>query len=463
MNIEPIGIATVLVGLFCLFLGNGATVWALAVASVFGSAAAVIVGGANIQPGHVILGFLALGTVTRREEMGAFLDALRPGTPAFWFLALVAYGIACAYFSPRLLAGATQIVPLGTTVYGDTGSTVPLAPVSSNLTQSLYMIGDLLCLAMISAVARTQQGFDSVVVGLVAYSAASMIFVLIDIGTFSTGTQSFLSFMRNAQYTLHTEEQVAGMKRIVGSFTEASAFARSTLGVLAFTGTLWLCGYRPLLTGLIAAASVVLLVLSTSSTGLAGVPIVLLLLYATALSLFGRTRVGVYSTVAVVFAPMLLVAAMLVIAIDKTMSTIVFDYVDLVVLGKESSDSGIERNFWNVVAYQNFFDSFGFGVGIGTVRTSSFLLALLAGLGVPGALFYGAFAVQAFMRKHGPQDSFMSHARLAARNGCLGLLLGDVFVSPVVDQGLFFYMLAALAAAAPERRERAPFTVGAVA
>lgn len=224
MNIEPIGIATVLVGLFCLFLGNGATVWALAVASVFGSAAAVIVGGANIQPGHVILGFLALGTVTRREEMGAFLDALRPGTPAFWFLALVAYGIACAYFSPRLLAGATQIVPLGTTVYGDTGSTVPLAPVSSNLTQSLYMIGDLLCLAMISAVARTQQGFDSVVVGLVAYSAASMIFVLIDIGTFSTGTQSFLSFMRNAQYTLHTEEQVAGMKRIVGSFTEASAF-----------------------------------------------------------------------------------------------------------------------------------------------------------------------------------------------------------------------------------------------
>jgi hypothetical protein len=451
MSIEPIGIVAILCGLLCVLLGNGATVVTLAVTAVLGSAAAMFIGAANIQPGHVLLGFLVLGVITRERTAGAFVHALRLGEPGFWFALLVVYGVMSAYFAPRLLTGVTQIVPLGTTVFGDTRSTVPLVPVSSNLTQSVYMIGNLICFAMMVAVASTFRGFQAVLAGLLAYSVANTIFALLDIGTYATGSQGILAFIRNAQYTLHTDDQIAGVKRIVGSFTEASSFARSTLGVFAFTGTLWLCGRRPYISGSIAVASLVLVVMSTSSTGLVGAPVMLLILYATALSISGRKNTSRTATVAIVFVPLMSLAVGLVVAIDPDMSKVIYNYIDIIALGKSTSNSGIERNSWNMVAIQNVFDSLGLGVGLGTVRTSSFLLALLANVGIPGTIFYLAFAFGALIKKRGVPGSFTADARLAARNGCLGLLVGDMLVSPVIDQGLFFCMLAALASAQPER------------
>ncbi|CAN7619507.1 hypothetical protein LJR251_004553 [Rhizobium rhizogenes] len=451
MSIEPIGIVAILSGLLCLFLGNGATIVTLAVMAVLGSAAALFLGAANILPGHVLLGFLVLGVITRERVAQAFVHALRPGEPGFWFALLVVYGVMSAYFAPRLLTGVTQIVPLGTTIFGDTRSTVPLVPVSSNFTQSVYMIGNLICFAMTVAVASTFRGFQAVLAGLLAYSVANTVFALLDIGTYSTGTQSILAFIRNAQYTLHTDDQIAGVKRIVGSFTEASSFARSTLGVFAFTGTLWLCGRRPYISGSIAAVSLVLVVMSTSSTGLVGAPVMLLILYATAISVSGRKNTHRTATAAIVFVPLVSLAVGLMIAIDPDMSKLIYNYIDIVALGKSTSNSGIERNSWNMVAIQNIVDSLGLGVGLGTVRTSSFLLALLANVGIPGTIFYLAFAFGALIKQRGIPGSFMADARLAARNGCLGLLVGDMLVSPVIDQGLFFCMLAAMASAQPER------------
>jgi hypothetical protein len=331
---------------------------------------------------------------------------------------------------------------------------VPLVPVSSNLTQSIYMIGNLMCFAMTAAVASRYRGFHAIVTGLIGYAVANTVFALLDIATFSSGSQDLLSFMRNAQYTLHTDDQIAGLKRIVGSFTEASSFARSSLGVLGFTGTLWLWGYRPLLTGTLAAASVVLLVMSTSSTGLVGAPVLLLVLFATAISLNGQKTTPRYNLLAIIVTPLALLAITLVVAIDAPLFKTVYGYVDIVVLGKSDSDSGIERHAWNMAAVQNFFDSWGLGVGLGTARTSSFLLSLIANVGIPGTIFYGAFAYGALIKKDIGPDEFSRNVRLAARNGCFGLLIGDLLVSPALDQGLAFTVLAALASSHPERNAR---------
>lgn len=451
MSLEPIGLATLAIGLICLLLGYRTATTILVVAGLFGSAAALIVGSANIQPGHLFLGFVAMASLTRRREALAFIRALHPNEPGFWLACMVLYGIVSAFLLPRILAGITQIIPLGSSQFDDTGSTVPLVPVSGNLTQSVYLSANLLCFCMIVAIGSTRDGFKAIFNGLVAYAVANTFFALLDLGTYATGTQDLLGFMRNAQYTLHTEDEVNGMKRIVGSFTEASSFARSTLGVLGLTGTLWLCAYRPALTGTIALASIMLLILSTSSTGLVGVPVVLLILYATALSRCGLQASARYSSVAVIYGPLLMIVVGLVVLLDARASALVRDYVDLVILDKSNSDSGIERSTWNVVALQNFLDSWGLGVGLGTARASSFVLALLATVGLPGAVFYAVFASTALLRGQASARSFSADARLAARNACFGLLIGDLLVSPVIDQGLFFYVLAAIASAQPER------------
>jgi hypothetical protein len=451
MSLEPIGLATILVGVFCLLLGKRAIVLALAIASLLGASAALLIGSANIQPGHVMLGFLLVSVLSHRREVLAFIQALYPGKPGFWFACLALYGVASAFLLPRILTGATQIVALGTSVFDDTGSTIPLVPVSTNLTQSVYLSANLLCFAAIAAISSTREGFVAVLSGLIAYCVGNTLFALFDLATYAAGIPDLLGFMRNARYTLHTGSEVAGMKRIVGSFTETSSFARSTLGVLGVTGTLWLCGYRPLLTGALAATSVVLLVLSTSSTGLAGAPVMLLILYATACTVGGGSGNGRYSSFAVVLVPPLLLAVSLIILLDPSLSAMVWDYLELVVLGKSDSDSAIQRSSWNTVSFQNFLDTWGLGVGLGTARASSFAVALLATVGIPGAIFYAIFAADALLRRRGRAGSFPSSVRLAARNGCFGLLIGDLLVSPVIDQGLFFCMLAAIASAEPER------------
>jgi hypothetical protein len=451
MSIEPIGLLTIIVGMLCLLLGHRAAFAVLVVATLFGAAAAILVGPANIQPAHLLLAFVVATVLTRNHEAANAIDSMRFPKPGFWLLCLVLYGVISAIIIPRLLAGSTPIIPLGTSEYANTGSTVPLGPVSSNFTQSVYLVADLICFTIAAAIASTQAGFLVITGALLAYAVANVLFALLDIGTYVTGTQWLLDFMRNAQYTLHLDEEVSGLKRIVGSFPEASAFANATLGALAFTGTLWVCGRRPALTGVLAAASLVLVVLSTSSTGLAGTAPVLLILYATALIRSGFHPNRPYSSAAVLCAPLVIIAAILAVLLDDATSETMRNYVDLLILNKSASVSGIERNSWNVFALQNFFDSYGLGVGLGTVRSSSFPLALLSNVGIPGTAFYLLFVASAFGRRRGTPRTFPADVRLAARNACLSLIIASVFAAPTVDQGLLFYVLAGMACAEPER------------
>lgn len=451
MSFELIGLMTVMAGVICAMLGHRATVAMLIFTTLFGSAGALIIGAANIQPAHLFLGFLAVAALTRTRILEATLTALAPPRPGFWFACLVLYGVVGGYLLPRIFAGTTMIVPLGMSEYADTGSTVPLGPVSSNFTQSVYLSASLATFAMVVAIASTRDGFQAVLAGLLAYCAGNVFFALLDLATYFSGTGALLDFMRNARYVMHHEEEVGGLKRIVGSFTEASAFARSTLGALGFAGTLWLSGYKPMLTGSLALASLALVILSTSSAGLAGVIPVLIILYVTA---FNRCGVGPgtrRSSLTVLVAPPLLALVLMVVAIDPEASAVVREYVDTVILNKATTSSGMERASWNMTALQNFMDTWGIGVGLGTARASSFPLALLSNVGVLGTLFYILFAATAFMKRRGTPRTLPFDVRLAARNACLGLLIGDLLVGPVIDQGLFFYALAAIASAEPER------------
>ena len=459
MSIEPIGLVTFIVSLICLQLGYQAMAATLVIATLLGSAAAIQIGAANIPPAHVLLGFLAVSTFTRRAETARALAAMRFPEPGFWLICLVIYGVTTGYLMPRLLAGSTQIVPLGTSLeYAATGSTVPLGPVSSNLTQAIYLIGDVTCFVMIVAIASTQAGFSVIAGACVAYVAANVLFALADIATYSTGTQWLMEPIRNATYTMHTDEEVSGMKRIAGSFTEASAFAGQTLVALGFIGTLWVCGRRPILTGALTLASLALVILSTSSIGLAGTPPTLMILYMTAIMRRGIDFRRPIASAAVLCAPLVVIAVFLALQLNEDAWKPIRDYIDVLIFNKVGSDSAVERGSWNTFALQNFFDSYGLGLGLGTVRASSFPLALLSNVGLPGTIFYVLFAVTAFARRRGVPGTYYSDVRLAARNSCISLILAAAFVGAAVDQGLFFYLIAGLACAEPERNRIAAFS-----
>jgi hypothetical protein len=452
LGIEPIGVLTVAVGVVCLLLGYRAAFATFVFAALFGSAAAILVSSANIQPAHLLLVFAALTIFASPYRTSEALKSVRFPEPGFWLICLVVYGVVSAAIAPRLLAGMTPIVPLGTSQYADTGSTVPLGPVSSNLTQSIYLLADLLCFMMASAIASKREGLVDLADFLLAYAVGNTLFALLDVGTYATGTEWLLQFMRNARYVLHLDEEVSGLKRIVGSFPEASAFARSTLGVLGFTGTLALCGRRPALTITLAIASFFLVVLSTSSTGLAGTPLVVLILYGTAAVRSGFHPNHPYRSAAVLCAPLLALAGILALSLNDGASETVRAYLDLLIFNKSTSDSATLRAFGNASAMQNFFDSYWLGVGLGTVRVSSLPVAVLSNVGLPGAAFYLLFVGSALARAGGAARTLEADLRVAARNGCLGLIAGDIVASSTVEQGLLFYVLAAVVCAVPERK-----------
>ena len=454
MSIEPIGILTVALGLYCLFRGfHAATVIFIAL-TVFGSAAAILAGSASIQPAHLFLIFFIFATLPWQLNANVALTTLRLGQPGFWLACFVFYGALSGFFMPRLLAGATQIIPVGSSEYPETGGTVPLGPLSSNFTQAVYLTADLLCFLVILTVASTKRGFAAVVAGLIAYGVANVVMALLDLATGATGTQSLLSFMRNAQYTFHDSESIAGMKRIVGSFPEASAFAAMTLGIFGFTSTLWICGRKVRWTGPLSFLSLVFILLSTSSTGLVATPLCAVVLYFTALARCGIGKHRRRSTVVVLFLPQILILAGITVVLNKGLYDTLYNYADLLILSKSTTPSGMERASWNAYGIQNFVDSWGLGVGLGTSRTSSFPIAVLSNVGIPGALFFLLFVYSSIGKKRGIERTAASDIRLAARTGCLFLLIGATVAGAMVDLGLLFFVMAGLASAQPEIADR---------
>ena len=451
MSFEPIGAITVVIGLFCLLSGIPSIVIAFVVLCNLGSAAALLLGGANVQPAHLFLLFVVSATLFWRRMSTQVLGALRIPEPGFWLLCLVLYGLASSYVMPRLFAGQTFIVPLGSSEHLITSDgVVPLGPVSSNLTQSIYMIGDLVCFIVFVAIGSTVAGVETLAKALIAYAIANICFGLLDMITAATGTAELLGFIRNAQYTFHDEEMIGSMRRIIGAWPEASAFAGMTLGPCAFTGMLWLSGRKPFVTGPLALISLLFVVLSTSSTGLVGAVVVVALLYATALLRCSTRWQDRYSAATVIAGPLLIAMLVMVTMSVGGIAESIYDYVDTLVLSKSVSDSGMQRASWNAYALRNFFESSGFGVGLGTNRTSSFALAVLSNVGIPGAVFYALFMASVFSAGRGSPRDAVSDVRTAARVACLCLLVGSFIAGPTVDQGLLFYVFAACACACPE-------------
>jgi hypothetical protein len=121
--------------------------------------------------------------------------------------------------------------------------------------------------------------------------------------------------------------------------------------------------------------------------------------------------------------------------------------LDTFVFNKLNTASGEERASWNRQALQSFFDTFGFGVGNGSARASSFPVAVLASLGIFGAILFGTFLFNVFFSssKRTVSDPLSHAAQLGAKSMCLAWLISSSISNPQIDLGLSFYIFAAVA------------------
>ncbi len=449
MTVEPIGIIALILGLIGLFRPPTFIVYAFVTSTLLGAAAAFnvsAIGGVSIPPAHLLFGFLTVRLLSSREIRHRTAETLAFGRPGFWLALTVSLSLVTAYFMPRLFQGETFVFP----VRAEAAGVVPLAPATSNVTQSVYFIADATCFLVLSGYAGTRDGIRTLLNVALLAATVNLIFAALDLITYFTNTTEIFALIRNANYAMLVEADVAGFKRIVGSFVEASSFGGATMGYFAFTGRLWLLGIWPRLTLTLTLLSLAATLFATSTTAYVGLAVFLSITYLDILIRTASRPSTPQMRLFVVGAPLLFAAVAVAVALSDTYSDMVRDLLDTFFFNKLSTASGQERSAWNSTALQGFFDTMGFGFGNGSGRASSFVIASLASLGMFGSALFAMFFIGMFFGGGSGTSTpspIEEAARQSAKSMCLAWLITGTVSDPLIELGLAFYSFAALAGA----------------
>lgn len=456
MGLELLGIIVILFGLATLFLRPYWAFQLMALSTLFGAAMAInlpALGGAGILVPNMFLVFF-MARMLLAAGTGPVIASAIPPRPGFWLLALTVFGVLSAYFLPRLFAGITDTMSVTRTYGGKSFITpTPLGPTGTNITQAVYAIGGLLAFAFAFAYARYFSRPAQVVGAFLIAGLACAAAAALDLVTYYTGTGFILDSVRTANYNFLTATEMSGMKRIAGTFAEASAFASYTLPLFAFSASLWLDRARSVLAGPTAALLLVALVLSTSATALAGLAAVFAILMGRSIA-SAMQRPGTMRTASFGVAAMACAAVLLALPVVAPLAALEWwEYLQAALFDKAASSSGQERMLWNMTALQNFIDTNWAGAGLGSARASSYPLVLLSNIGIGGFILFALFCVSVLGARTGwasartQEDMDFACAIRAGKAGFAAVLISSALSATVYDLGLTVYLMAGTVAA----------------
>lgn len=446
------GIVVLAVGLVIALVRPGATMWVAVLATLFGGSAAIslpALGGATVAPAYLSLGLLAMALFLRGRLTSPTI-ALTPDQPGFFLGLLMIWAVAAAVLLPRLFAGDVEVIPLSRG--GEGGPAVGiLVPNSGNITQSVYALGGLATFCLTTTFVRMARGYERFGKAMLVLAGLNLLAAAVDQLGYYAGLGNLLEPFHTAGYNFMTESTVGGfIKRINGTFSEASAFAGFTLPLFAFCYGLYRRGIQTRATGTLAALSLVAVLLATSTAGYVGLGLYLALIAL-------RT---VWQAVAgggrrdLAHALRMSALGLVVVAVIAVLAPVVVEQARLLfesmIVNKVDSDSADERGMWNAVSFEAFLGSWGLGTGLGSTRASSYPIVLLSNLGVPGAFLFLAFVVAVFRVRPPPAAPQLVHGLVAAsKHGMLSVLLIAAMVGTVFDLPMLFYMFCGVICSVP--------------
>ncbi len=356
---------------------------------VFGShgyGRALALGGATAAGAAVVVGSIAVPTFYA-TALGAVVAlafqllqgarsavASRPGLPpgASMLLVFLAWSMLVTVTAPELFDGMVVYLP--------TGKGVLTAGVltSSNIAQTIYLA---LGVCVIIFLARSSSAGPELV-GL----AAGMT-TLLSLWRYlhqEVGVPFPDGLFDNSPNLAYIETAPGGVQRYRGILSEPSALAASSLVTLCYllSRAPQLRGGRRVGAVAVAVAACYLGVISTSATFVVASVVVAAIAATTFLLGFLARRRFVSAAVGVVSCAMIVTSLWLL--------PIITDFVETTINEKVASSSYVERSGANSASYGIFFDTYGFGTGLGANRASSFFAGLLSTTGLVGTLLLAA-------------------------------------------------------------------------
>lgn len=449
-------VAGLLVCVAVLFLGwrlGSATIIGLFASLPFGSTAIASLPALGDSSPLIYTTFALLvlaTTISRPRFIEALYTLFRDQWVPWLVLALLLYVIGSAVILPRLFAGQTvALVP----VQGEVVEKL-LAPVSGNISQGGYFVLKALLFYAFATSLDDHRSFDLVRRGFMVYATVHVSLGMADFFGKVSGLGDVLAPIRSANYAMHTFSEVGGFWRIVGGYSEASAFAATSVCCLAFVFTYWRSSGSGYALSLVFAL-LALLVLSTSTTGYLSIAILAIPLFGSLLRScledhLHRSDLAIFGMAFAIMTMLLTLYLWNERLLDPLISM-----VNSTVFEKSASESWVERGYWNEKSLQAFADTAGLGVGIGSSRSSSLIVSVLSQLGVIGAIMISLLIVYLFYGIRGIDTSrenaeILTVAR-STRAAAFGSLLTTTLSGGGADPGLIFFIALAVLVSCRQR------------
>ncbi len=421
------------------------------------------VGGSSISCAHFMLGAFGLALLLRPSLLTYVLNRSLHNRAFQLFALFVAYALFSAYFMPAVFGGAVEVYSFERVPEGEYQGTVLLHRTTSNLTQSVYLFANLLAFGIFSGMLMRPGGTTTISRMLTVTTSVHIFFGVLELIPLGALTSPIFEFIRTANYAILVDHEIAGVRRIIGSYTEASLFGTVSVGLLAFNA-LRFFQTRSLGYGVFAFLLALLSMLSFSTTAYAaiGIALVLILTQSMVTSLFNGIRredltLLILNAIATIFVLLLL--------LYPPMQEVGARFYDAIFGSKLTSDSGVERAAWSERAISNAFETNGFGVGLGSAKGSGAASALLSNTGFLGFALYILFLIAAVFHpaprvdRNSSRSAFLARRLFIALRGSVTVLMIALLISATtVDPGIIFIVMAAMANVVG-RRVKSPFDV----
>ena len=317
---------------------------------------------------------LILSSAARTRFSDVFVADLRARAGLPSLLAFGGWALAVTLVGPVLFAGIPVLNPRDGI---DAGIADPaaLAPQISNFAQSVYLVLGILTVVTLGAIPTLSPRIPSIgfAVGTVLSSLRSLL-----------PQSAQRAIFDNSGNVTYTAGSVNGVERMRGIFSEPSS-----LGAFSVTAAVFFVmtasrtrGWPRYLSLGMAVWALANASLSGSGTALVGGLAVLALITAQAVHsyLVGRSQVSASALVAG------LLAAPIGIIVGPALYGLAMTMVD----NKVDSSSYANRSAADRFSLDLSLQTYGFGVGVGSNRPSSFLAMLLSCTGVLGTLLFVA-------------------------------------------------------------------------
>lgn len=421
--------------------------WLFMATTPFGVAAAFnlpAAGGASIM--MMDLAAVTLFTVLwlQPQSTSRILGTMRPWQPGFFLILMILFSAVSAVLFPRLFADMTQVFSIARTNNATGIVSVGLHPTSGNLTQLFRILLDGVTFFALATVLRERPDAGIVVRAMAVAALVNVALGWLDVMAGMGAGAVLLAPIRTANYAILFDVAMAGLKRMIGGFSEASSFGYFTLGMFGFWLVYWLRATPSRLAGWTLAMTTIVLLRSTSSSAYVSMVAFLFTMAGIAVARHLGHSVERRLFALIVWGAVAGWLALLAMGAGYVLLDPVKAFFDRALFNKLDTESGLERMSWNLRAYQNFLDTWMMGAGLGSMRASNWLLACLGSIGAVGTGLFLAFLGTFFAAPTLPGDRDRAAAIDGMKAGCLAMFISAMLTQPTPDLGIAFFAMAGL-------------------